>query len=1354
MTTASLNSQIYEFFGYGPGYGTLDNTSFTAVSTHTVHSVDYHVEGTTGVLIFGIQGSSALSAAEKQQLTLHVCDEPLAFHATPAPTDTGMSQSYRWTNPGVDWTGHAERTLYISRDQVAPAIESATVNGTTLVITFSEDLGAAASLADSAFTVKKTPSGASETTATLSGTPSISGKKLTLTLASGSSVTPTDGSVKVTYTKPTTGANNKLVDDFGNEVAAFSDEPVTNLLADSDPPGLSTTTPATLAADGLTLTLTYDEALKTTSTPAAGAFTVKATPAGGTEETLDLADTNPVSVIGSTVVLKLKKPIAHNDSSVKVTYAKPSSNAIKDANNNDAPAFNNQAVTNNSLVPRVLIAAVRTEATPGISEAEFLVQRSNFSTSPLTVQISFQQDAEYLSSTSGTITIPANDNKATDTFPSTYSGNVSGDLTATVAGGDDHLPVLTSQASDTVEMKLPPSGPVLSITVDDVTVSEGETAQLMVRFLTGENVVKPRIEGQVNAATSAGTAARNVDFAPFSGLVSVVVGDWARNSNQRYEAAVPVPVETVEDDEHEAAEQFQLILSPATGQPALFDTNDTATVTINDDDPLKVTEIAVTSTPGSGSHYGVAEMIKFSVTFNGEVRVTGTPQFSFRLGSETRTANYESGSDSKVLVFSYPVVSGDDDHDGISWSADPVSLNGGTIKFRHDQASKQVAATRDFDSRPARPSHKVDTTAPSFEEASADGTTLTIAFSEELRAANPPTSAFTVKVAGGAGVNPSGVSVSGRSVTLTLSTAIVPGQSVTVSYTKPATNPLEDLSGKDVESFTDENVTTAPPVEVTVRFEQAVYFVNENGTVDIIVNLDKDPERTVAIPITATPEGDASPADDYSVPSSVTFNSGETQQTLTFTAKDDTIDDDGEGVQLAIGSSLPGGVTAGTPTQTLVNIVDDDHPDVTVNFALNSYRVGEGSTVTISVTLSADPERTINIPIQASPLDDTVANDYSVPSSVTFNTGQTQQTLRLVANQDDDGDDENVRLSIGSSLPERVSAGTPAVTTVGIDDNDVPRVTVSRSSLDVVQGSSATYTVRLNTDPGADATVTVAPSSGNPVVTVTPAALTFTADDWDTPQPVTVRATAGSAGAKGDIMHAVSGYPGVTAAPDVAVTVIVRPSPPPPPPPPPPPIIETRESDPVFTIAPPQPPRTVSNFQGVEPLFQPLSTNGSLVRVWRFLESSMRWLFYDPRPAFASFNTMRIVNLASDPPAVAILQVSRNQRFRGMPLYAGWNFVPLTSQPLAPRPGSGPQPIAELVRPLAETGALQRVWWLDSRTQEWKVYDPRTQFVPFNTLSTVDLAANPPVVLAVSVDRRTEFRGRTLYRGWNYVVMR
>ena len=223
-----------------------------------------------------------------------------------------------------------------------------------------------------------------------------------------------------------------------------------------------------------------------------------------------------------------------------------------------------------------------------------------------------------------------------------------------------------------------------------------------------------------------------------------------------------------------------------------------------------------------------------------------------------------------------------------------------------------------------------------------------------------------------------------------------------------------------------------------------------------------------------------------------------------------------------------------------------------------------------------------------------------------------------------------------------------------------------------------------------------------------------------------------------------------------------------PPPPPPPPPKKEEETTPTTTstgggggggggfvpTAPPQPPRPATNFQGVGQLFQPLTRNSTLARVWRLIDSSQRWLFYDPNPQFAPFNTLRTINLASDPPAVVAINVTRSQQFRGVPLFAGWNFVPVTAEPLAAQPGSRAQPVEQLFRPLAGSGALNRVWWLDSRTQEWKFYDPDPDLAAFNTLTTINLTANPPVVAAVSVSRQTEFRGRTLYPGWNYIVLR
>ena len=132
---------------------------------------------------------------------------------------------------------------------------------------------------------------------------------------------------------------------------------------------------------------------------------------------------------------------------------------------------------------------------------------------------------------------------------------------------------------------------------------------------------------------------------------------------------------------------------------------------------------------------------------------------------------------------------------------------------------------------------------------------------------------------------------------------------------------------------------------------------------EVTVTLDADPERTVAIPVTATGQDGATSSDYSGVPANVTFDAGDTSKTFTFSADDDALDDDDESVQLAFGPTLPSGVTQGTPASTLVRIADDDDPEVKVSYGLAEYTAAEGGSVTVTVELDADPERTVVIPV-------------------------------------------------------------------------------------------------------------------------------------------------------------------------------------------------------------------------------------------------------------------------------------------------------------------------------------------------------------------------------------------------------
>ena len=271
--------------------------------------------------------------------------------------------------------------------------------------------------------------------------------------------------------------------------------------------------------------------------------------------------------------------------------------------------------------------------------------------------------------------------------------------------------------------------------------------------------------------------------------------------------------------------------------------------------------------------------------------------------------------------------------------------------------------------------------------------------------------------------------------------------------------------------------------EVTVEFGASDYTAAEGGSVSVEVELSADPERTVTIPITKTEQGGATSLDYSGVPASVTFNTGETSKTFTFNATDDSVDDDGESVELGLGA-LPSRVTKGTTGESVVSITDDDKPtSLTVKFEQSTYRVGEGSSVAVKLILSDDPEQDIVIPITTTNQGGATSADYEpIPTAVTFRAGETSTSIVVTAVDDTvDDDTESVRLSFGTlpTMPATVTQVSPSETVVSITDDDVPEVTVNFQSaaLTVAEGSSATVRVTLNADPERTVTIPITRSN-------------------------------------------------------------------------------------------------------------------------------------------------------------------------------------------------------------------------------------------------------------------------------------
>ena len=98
-----------------------------------------------------------------------------------------------------------------------------------------------------------------------------------------------------------------------------------------------------------------------------------------------------------------------------------------------------------------------------------------------------------------------------------------------------------------------------------------------------------------------------------------------------------------------------------------------------------------------------------------------------------------------------------------------------------------------------------DRVAPTLASAAVDGTVLTLAYSEALDETSAPAAgAFTVTVAG-AGRTVDAVAVSQSTVALTLASAVVADETVTVGYAVPTdagTARIEDEAGNAAAGFT------------------------------------------------------------------------------------------------------------------------------------------------------------------------------------------------------------------------------------------------------------------------------------------------------------------------------------------------------------------------------------------------------------------------------------------------------------------------------------------------------------------------------------------------------------------------
>ena len=230
----------------------------------------------------------------------------------------------------------------------------------------------------------------------------------------------------------------------------------------------------------------------------------------------------------------------------------------------------------------------------------------------------------------------------------------------------------------------------------------------------------------------------------------------------------------------------------------------------------------------------------------------------------------------------------------------------------------------------------------------------------------------------------------------------------------------------------------------TVSLSASPTTVDEGNSVTVTATLTTAQSGDVTIPVTIT--DNTAQSGDHGTLTGITISGGSTTGTGTITTTQDTDDESDETFTVALGSPLPTGITAGTPSSVQITIRDDDTTTATVTVSLSASptTVDEGNSVTVTATLTTAQSGDVSIPITIT--DNTAqSGDHGTLTGITISGGSTTGTGTISTTQDsDDESDETFTVALGTPLPTGITAGSPSSVQITIRDDDTTPPTTTQ----------------------------------------------------------------------------------------------------------------------------------------------------------------------------------------------------------------------------------------------------------------------------------------------------------------------
>jgi large repetitive protein len=337
---------------------------------------------------------------------------------------------------------------------------------------------------------------------------------------------------------------------------------------------------------------------------------------------------------------------------------------------------------------------------------------------------------------------------------------------------------------------------------------------------------------------------------------------------------------------------------------------------------------------------------------------SGSPKVALQIGGSTVNATYVSGAGTTDLLFTYTILAGQTDANGIALNANSLSLNGSTLKDpRTNTTTLSVPATAD------NSNFTVDTTAPFLSITSnvsqvkvGETANITFTFSED------PGNTFVWNGTTGDVTLSNGTlsAISGTGVTRTAVFTPTHGVNSGTASISVGAGTYQDAAGNNGSAGGTPSLTldTLAPTISSIALSSSTgilnAYLNEGDTATVSVSLNEVVNLNLA---------SGSPTLALLVGSSTvqaTYVSGAGSNTLVFTSTIASGQNDVDGIAIALNAlNLNGAVltdasgNTSTPTSAAVNsnsayMVDTLAPSVSVAFNVASLKAGETATLTVT----------------------------------------------------------------------------------------------------------------------------------------------------------------------------------------------------------------------------------------------------------------------------------------------------------------------------------------------------------------------------------------------------------------------